>query len=54
MKTAAIQSGFRKTDIFPINPEMIKRSSLAPSSVTDNMAHLEGKEMFCVEIVFQN
>ena len=44
MKTAAIQSGFRRTGIFPINPEMIKRSDLAPSAATDNIAQIEDKD----------
>ena len=44
MKTAAIQSGFRRTGIFPINPKMIKRSDLAPSAATDNLAQIEGKD----------
>ena len=46
MTTAAIQSGFRRTGIFPFNPHAIKPSDLGPSTTTDNIANLAGKETF--------
>ena len=44
MTTAVIQSGFRKTGIFPYNPGMIKHSALAPPAATDNITQIEGKD----------
>ena len=43
--TATLQSGFRRTGMFPINPNIIKRAALGPSAATDNVAHIEGKDM---------
>ena len=45
MTTTTLQSGFRRTGMFPINPNIIKRSALGPSAATDNIAHIEGKNM---------
>ena len=45
MTTATLQSGFRRMGMFPINPNVIKRASLGPSAATDNLAHIEGKDM---------
>ena len=47
MTVAAVQSGFRKTGIFPINRNMIKQSDLGPSAVTDNVRNIQGK--ICVQ-----
>ena len=43
MTGAAIQSGFRKTGIFPVNRRMIKGSDLGLSATTDNTVNLKGK-----------
>ena len=53
MTTAAIQSGFRKTGIFPYNPGMIKHSALAPSAATDNVTQIEGKDCCGVNYYFR-
>ena len=45
MTTATLQSGFRRMGMFPKNPNVIKRASLGPSAATDNLAHIEGKDM---------
>ena len=45
MPTAKLQSGFRRMGMFPINPNVIKRATLGPSAATDNVAHIEGKDM---------
>ena len=45
MTTATLESGFRKMGMFPINPNIIKRAALGPSAATDNLAHIEGKDM---------
>ena len=51
MTVAAIQSGFRKTGIFPVNRRMIKDSDLGPSATTDNTANLQGK-MYSEMVVY--
>ena len=43
MTVVAVQSGFRKMGIFPINRKMIKQSDLGPSAVTDNVQNIKGK-----------
>ena len=43
MTVAVIQSGFRKTEIFPVNRRMIKDSDLGPSATTDNTLNLQAK-----------
>ena len=40
MTVANIQSGFRKTGIYPVNFEVIDKEKFTPSSVTDSK-HLE-------------
>ena len=45
MTTVILQSGFRRTGMFPINPNIIKRAALGPSAAMDNIAHIEGKDM---------
>ena len=42
---AVLQSGFFSTGMFPINPNIIKRSALGSSAAMNNVAHIEGKEM---------
>ena len=44
LTVAAIQSGFRKTGIFPVNRNAIKISDLSPSGATDNLANLQGND----------
>ena len=38
----AIQSGFCKMGIFPVNRNVIKISDLGPGGATDNLANLQG------------
>ena len=59
MTVAVIQSGFRKTGIFPVNRRVIKDSDLGASATTDNTLNLQGKmysEMVvnhvCVVLIF--
>ena len=42
LTVATIQSGFCKTEIFPVNRNVIKISDLGPSGATDNLANLQG------------
>ena len=51
MMVAAIQSGLRKTGIFPVNGRMIKDSDLGPSATTDNTVNLQGK-MYSEMVVY--
>ena len=54
MTTAVIQSGFQKTGVFPYNPGMIKHSALAPSTATDNVTQIEGKNccgVYCFGLI---
>ena len=51
MMVAAVQSGFRKTGIFPVNRRMIKDSDLGPSATTDNTVKLQGK-MYSKMVVY--
>ena len=44
LTVAAIQSGFQKTGIFPVNRNAIKISDLSPSGATDNLANLQGND----------
>ena len=41
LTVAAIQSGFHKIGIFPVNRNVIKISDLGPSGATDNLANLQ-------------
>ena len=43
MNPATIISGFRKTGIFPFNPDAISAKALGPSTVYDNVAHLRAE-----------
>ena len=59
MTVAVIQSGFRKTGIFPVKRRVIKDSDLGASATTDNTLNLQGKiysEMVvnhvCVVLIF--
>ena len=47
MTVVAVQLGFRKMGIFPINYKMIKQSDLGLSAVTDNVQNIKGK--ICVQ-----
>ena len=53
LTVVAIQSGFRKTGIFPVNRNVIKISDLGLSGATDNLANLQGNDRKA-RIVFQN
>ena len=44
LTVAAIQSGFQKTGIFPVNRNVIKISDLGPSGATDNLANFQGND----------
>ena len=52
MTTAVIQSGFWKTGVFPYNPGMIKHSALVPSTATDNLMQIEGRNCCGVNYCF--
>ena len=39
MTVGRIQSGFRKTGIYPMNFEVIDKAKFTPSEVTDNKNH---------------
>ena len=41
LTVAAVQSGFRKTGIFPVTRKAIKDSNLGPSGATDNVVNLQ-------------
>ena len=43
MTTAVIQSGFWKTGVFPYNPDMIKHSALAPSTLQTTSHKLKAR-----------
>ena len=44
LTVAAVQSGFHKTGLFPVNRKVIKMSDLGPSATTDNLANLQGNK----------
>ena len=41
LPVAAVQSGFRKTCIFPVSRKAIKDSDLGPSGMTGNVVNLQ-------------
>ena len=43
-----VQSGSKRTGIYPFNPDVINPAVLVPSQATDNLANLnnQGKGMF--------